>query len=70
MSLVTALGGVPLSAKEAANRILALRELTRVSGTATTRTQNEILRSLSGNVLTEVALLLQKAVLSGEKEVR
>ncbi len=50
-------------------RITALRELTKATGTQTTRTQNEILRALPDDVLAEVAVRLKReaAALSGQK---
>jgi hypothetical protein len=42
-------------------RITALRDLTRETGTATTRTQHDILRALPDEVLTEVAVRLKRA---------
>jgi hypothetical protein len=41
-------------------RITALRELTKATGTQTTRTQNEILRALPDDVLAEVAVRLKR----------
>ena len=41
-------------------RLHALREITRTTGTRTTRAQNTILQQLPDEVLTEVALLLHK----------
>jgi hypothetical protein len=42
-------------------RITALRELTRATGTVTTKTQNGILQSLPNDVLAEVALRLKRS---------
>jgi hypothetical protein len=44
-----------------AEKILALRQLTAETGTATTRTQNDILRSLPDDVLAEVAVRLKRS---------
>jgi len=44
--------------QKAARQILALRQLTRETGTITTRTQNSILQSLLPEVLAEVAEIL------------
>lgn len=46
------------AAQNAARKILALRKLTRETGTRTTRTQNSILQTLSPEVLAEVAVIL------------
>ena len=46
------------AAQNAARKILALRQLTRETGTKTTKPQNAILQSLSVEVLTEVAEFL------------
>ena len=48
-----------IQAKRALEEILALRQLTKTTGTQTTRTQNRILRSLSEPAITRVALLLK-----------
>jgi hypothetical protein len=42
-------------AEKALRQILALRQLTRETGTRTTKTQNSILQTLSPQVLAEVA---------------
>ena len=42
-------------AQKALRQILALRQLTRETGTRTTKTQNSILQALSVEVLAEVA---------------
>ena len=42
-------------------KILALRDLTRETGTITTRSQNNILQSLPDDVLAEVSLRLKRA---------
>jgi hypothetical protein len=44
--------------RDAVRDILALRDLTKATGTATTRTQNDILRTLSPKALTRVAVIL------------
>jgi hypothetical protein len=46
--------------KEAVEQIKALRKLTTETGTRTTRSQNQILQSLSDADLTLVALELQR----------
>lgn len=44
--------------KQAVDKILALRELTRTTGFRTTRSQNEILQKLNPDDLAEAAKLL------------
>ena len=44
-------------------RITALRELTRATGTVTTKTQNQILQALPNDVLAEVAVRLKRAAI-------
>jgi hypothetical protein len=55
-------------------RITALRELTKATGTVTTKTQNQILQALPSDVLAEVAVRLKRAsmlaALSGTGEGR
>ena len=46
------------AAQKALRQILALRQLTRETGTRTTRTQNSILQALSPQALAEVAEVL------------
>jgi len=43
------------NAQKALRQILALRQLTRETGTRTTKTQNSVLQALSVEVLAEVA---------------
>jgi hypothetical protein len=45
----------------AVNRLRALRKLEKFTQTRTTRAQNEILRALDPEVLTEVALAMEAA---------
>jgi len=47
-----------MTADEAVERILPLRQLTAETGCVTRRTQSELLASLPGDVLAEVALRL------------
>jgi hypothetical protein len=49
-----------MTADEAVERILALRELTNQTGCITKRSQNELLASLPGDVLAEVAVKLSQ----------
>ena len=49
-----------MTADEAVERILALRQLTIDTGCVTRRTQSELLASLPGDVLAEVALKLKQ----------
>jgi hypothetical protein len=49
-----------MTADEAVERIIALRELTKETGCITRRTQNELLASLPGDVLAEVAVKLNQ----------
>ena len=63
-----------LTVKQATNLIFALRQLTAETGTATTRTQNKILRSLTDEDLLRVAVELQQrqqvhAIWAGVSEV-
>jgi len=44
--------------KEALRKVLALRALTVSTGTVTTYTQNKVLRALSPEALTRVAVIL------------
>ena len=46
--------------KEALRRVLALRALTASTGTVTTYTQNKVLRALSPETLTRVAVILNE----------
>jgi hypothetical protein len=46
-----------------AEKILALRQLTAETGTATTRSQNDILRALPDDILVEVAVRLKREAL-------
>ncbi len=48
------------TAQEAIEKLLALKELTRETGTITARAQREILRSLQGEVLIEVAVFFRR----------
>jgi hypothetical protein len=50
------------TAKDALERILALRQLTRTTHVQTHRTQREILQSLNGPDLAEVSLELSREV--------
>ena len=50
------------TAKDALERILALRQLTRTTHVQTHRTQREILQSLNGPALAEVSLELSREV--------
>jgi hypothetical protein len=45
---------------EIAEKIVALRELTKSTGTETTRSQNQILRALPDDVLGEVAVRIKR----------
>lgn len=57
-----------MTAQQAFDKILALRELTAETHVQTYKTQTEILRSLSPDDLAEVALLLKSfKILSGGK---
>ncbi|HKF05418.1 MAG TPA: hypothetical protein VKB49_24075 [Candidatus Sulfotelmatobacter sp.] len=49
-----------MTANEAVEKILALRQLTTDTGCVTRRSQSELLASLPGDVLTEVALKLRQ----------
>ena len=49
-----------LSPGQIAEKILALRRLTLATGTKTTRSQNDILRSLDDQTLIAVAVILQR----------
>ena len=49
-----------MTATEAVERILALRKLSDECGVITRRTQSELLASLTGETLTEVALQLDR----------
>ncbi|MGH9521050.1 MAG: hypothetical protein ACRD3E_00810 [Terriglobales bacterium] len=49
-----------MSVDEVVERILALREITRITGMITKRAQNELLASLPDKTLTEVAVRLQR----------
>ena len=51
--------------KRAVDEVLALRELTCMTGTKTTRTVNNILQRLSDDNLTVVAQALREASVSG-----
>ena len=53
------------TAKDALERILALRQLTRETHVQTHRSQREILQSLPGPDLAEVSLALSKEVSRG-----
>lgn len=46
------------AAQKAIRQIMALRQLTRQTGTRTTKTQNAILQALPADVLAEVAEIL------------
>jgi non-canonical (house-cleaning) NTP pyrophosphatase len=46
--------------KEALRQVLALRALTSSTGTVTTYTQNKVLRALSPEALTRVAVILNE----------
>jgi len=46
--------------KEALRQVLALRALTTSTGTVTTYTQNKVLRALSPDALTRVAVILSE----------
>jgi non-canonical (house-cleaning) NTP pyrophosphatase len=46
--------------KEALRQVLALRALTASTGTVTTYTQNKLLRALSPEALTRVAVILSE----------
>jgi len=46
--------------KEALRQVLALRDLTASTGTVTTYTQNKVLRALSPEALTRVAVILSE----------
>ena len=46
--------------KEALRQVLALRALTTSTGTVTTYTQNKLLRALSPEALTRVAVILSE----------
>lgn len=46
--------------KEALHKVLALRALTGSTGTVTTYTQNKVLRALSPEALTRVAVILNE----------
>ena len=48
------------TAKNAVEQVLALRKLTNETGTRTTRSQNLILRNLSDEDLTQVAIELKE----------
>jgi len=48
-------------AQDAFNRVLALREVTRTTGTVTRHTQSMVLRQLSPQDLSDVALALDLA---------
>lgn len=47
-----------IEVKEALRQIMALRALTANTGTVTTYTQNKVLRGLSPDALTRVAVIL------------
>jgi non-canonical (house-cleaning) NTP pyrophosphatase len=53
--------------KEALRRLLALRALTASTGTVTTYTQNKVLRALSPEALTRVAVILNELEKGGLK---
>lgn len=50
-----------MSTEEVFDRVIALRALTKSTGVRTTRTQGQLLESLSGPQLAEVALMLDRA---------
>lgn len=49
-----------IEVKEALRQIMALRALTASTGTITTFTQNKVLRGLSSEALTRVAVILSE----------
>jgi hypothetical protein len=49
-----------IEVKEALRQVLALRALTASTGTITTFTQNKLLRALSPEALTRVAVILRE----------
>jgi non-canonical (house-cleaning) NTP pyrophosphatase len=49
-----------IEVKEALRQVLALRALTTSTGTITTFTQNKLLRGLSPEALTRVAVILRE----------
>jgi len=49
-----------IEVKEALRQVLALRALTASTGTVTTYTQNKVLRALSPEALTRVAVILNE----------
>jgi hypothetical protein len=49
-----------IEVKEALRQVLALRALTASTGTITTFTQNKLLRGLSPDALTRVAVILRE----------
>jgi hypothetical protein len=49
-----------IEVKEALRRVMALRALTTSTGTVTTYTQNKLLRALSPEALTRVAVILNE----------
>jgi len=58
---------ISADAKKALRQILALRQLTRQTGTRTTKTQNSILQALAPAVLAEVAEALASLEEGGAK---
>jgi hypothetical protein len=59
-----------MTAEEVVERILALRALTKETGCITRRTQNELLASLPGDVLAEVAVKLNQRKEGHERNER
>ena len=53
--------------KEALRQVLALRALTTSTGTVTTYTQNKVLRALSSEALTRVAVILNEIEKGGAR---
>jgi hypothetical protein len=51
---------IDIEVKEALRQVLALRALTSSTGTLTTYTQNKVLRALSAEGLTRVAVILNE----------
>lgn len=51
---------IDIEVKEALRQVLALRALTSSTGTVTTYTQNKVLRGLSPEALTRVAVILNE----------
>jgi hypothetical protein len=54
-----------IEVKEALRQVLALRALTTSTGTITTYTQNKVLRGLSPEALTRVAVILSELAKGG-----